>query len=170
MYSSLPFSAKYNVCCKLLAPQCLLELSLKLQMFGFKKSLSVSTTLSNIVMRRWGHFVILPEQVSLADLCGKQQVVSLLSRNFSSAECTEKYPPLIHQHWKPFPNSDPSDIFLFRFEVVPGRKSLFSTQNETRKKVSVNFPSGCTLKWQEIFAGKQQRFRRCGKNDNNFTI
>lgn len=84
MYLSLPFSAKYNVCCTLSAPQCLLE-SCKclLQMLGFKKSLLVSTRLSNTVMRRWGHLVSLPEQVSLAELCGKQQVVSLLSRNLS---------------------------------------------------------------------------------------
>ena len=86
MYLSLPFSAKYNVCCRLSAPQCLLELSVFLQMFGFKqvlKSLSVSTRLSNTVIRRWGHLVSIPEQVSLAELCGKQQVVSLLSRNLT---------------------------------------------------------------------------------------
>ena len=70
MYLSLPFSAKYNVCYELSAPQCLLELSgFFCKCLGFKKP--VSTRLSNTVIRRWGHLVSLPEQISLAELCVK---------------------------------------------------------------------------------------------------
>ena len=82
MYLTLPFSAKYNVCCRLSAPQCLLELSGFCKCLGLKELIGVDKALKHC-NKALGHLVSLPEQVSLAELCGKQQVVSLLSRNLS---------------------------------------------------------------------------------------
>ena len=43
---------------------------------GFKKPIRVDKALKHCNSGHWGHLVSLPGQVSLAELCGKQQVVS----------------------------------------------------------------------------------------------
>ena len=68
-----------------------------LQMWGFINNLSVPLT------RRCGHLVSLPEQVSFTELCGKEQLISLLSLNFFVVPTNTL---LTRKHKTPFPNSD----------------------------------------------------------------
>ena len=66
-------------------------------MWGFINNLSVPLT------SRWGHLVSLPEQVSLKELCGKQQLVSLLSLNFSYGQTHRQTPSSNSETQNTFP-------------------------------------------------------------------
>ena len=71
---------------------------------------------------------ILPEQVSLAELCGKQQVFSLLSRNLSQCRMHRKIPS---------PNSLMREKRQQLHNLISKNKSWFIS-HEQREAYNVN--------------------------------
>ena len=96
MYLSLPFSAKYYVCCRLSAPQCLLELSAFsckcLGLNRFKKAYRCRQG-SQTLIRRRGHLVSLPEQnrYRSPNFAGNNKLSRYFHVIYRSAESEEKY-------------------------------------------------------------------------------
>ena len=104
MYLSLLFSAKYNVCCRLSAPQCLLELSLSvfckcLGLNRFKKAYRCRQGSQTRVAGTWSASL---NRYRSPNFAGSNKLSRYFHVIYRSAESKEKYlqPRRFRRCWK----------------------------------------------------------------------